>query len=69
MSEQTSREIEVAVRTLLQRALDRAAAVLSLNRGALNQGAQLLVERETLTRDELPGVAAVAPARPLAQPA
>jgi cell division protease FtsH len=69
VSEQTSREIEVAVRTLLQRALERAAGVLSLNRAALDQGAQLLIERETLTRDELPRVTAVAQAQPHAQPA
>jgi len=69
VSEQTSREIEVAVRTLLKGALDRAAAVLSLNRAALDQGAHLLIERETLTRDELPRVTAVAQAQPHAQPA
>jgi cell division protease FtsH len=69
VSEQTSREIEVAVRTLLQRALDRAAAVLALNRAGLDQGAHLLIERETLTRDELPRVTAVAPAQLHAQPA
>jgi cell division protease FtsH len=69
VSEQTSREIEVAVRALLKGALDRAAAVLSLNRAALDQGAHLLIERETLTRDELPQVTAVTQAQPHAQPA
>jgi len=58
VSEQTSREIEVAVRTLLQRALERASGVLALNRSALDEGAHLLVSRETLTREELPHVTA-----------
>jgi cell division protease FtsH len=66
VSAQTSREIEVAVRTLLQQALERATAVLSLNRSGLDRGAHLLVERETLTREELPRVTAVA--QPRAQP-
>jgi cell division protease FtsH len=55
-SEQTAREIESAVRALVQRALERAIAVLTLNRAALDEGAHRLVERETLTRDELPAV-------------
>jgi cell division protease FtsH len=56
-SEQTAREIEVAVRALVQRALDSAVAVLTLNRRSLDSGAQLLRERETLTREQLPAVA------------
>ena len=55
-SEETAREIEVAVRALLQQALDRAIALLTLNRAALDDGAHRLVEHETLTRDELPAV-------------
>jgi cell division protease FtsH len=55
-SEETAREIEVAVRTLLQQGLDRAVAILTLNREALDQGARLLMERETLQREELPPV-------------
>ena len=55
-SEQTAREIELGVRALLQQALDRAVDVLTRNRAALASGAALLVERETLTRDELPVV-------------
>ena len=55
-SEQTAREIEVAVRTLVQEALDRAVALLTLNHAALDDGAQRLVEHETLSRDELPAV-------------
>jgi cell division protease FtsH len=55
-SEETAREIEVAVRALLQHALDRAVALLTMNRAALDDGAHRLIERETLTRDELPAV-------------
>ena len=60
VSEQTAREMEQAVRALLQRGIDRAASVLALNREALERGARLLLERETLSRDELPAVAGVA---------
>lgn len=55
-SEQTAREIELAVRALVQQALDRAVATLVLNRSALDDGARRLGERETLNRDELPSV-------------
>jgi cell division protease FtsH len=68
-SEQTAREIENAVRALVQQALDRAVAVLTGNRAALEEGARRLVERESLTRDELPVVVAPASAEPkLARP-
>jgi cell division protease FtsH len=55
-SEQTAREIELGVPALLQQALNRALEVLTRNRAALTSGAALLIERETLTRDELPDV-------------
>jgi cell division protease FtsH len=65
-SEQTAREIETAVRALVQQALERATAVLRLNRGALDEGAHRLMERESLSRDELPTVISqpAAPQRP-----
>jgi cell division protease FtsH len=58
-SEKTAREIEHAVRGLVQDALDRAIAALTANRDALDRGAALLQERETLTRDDLPHVTQV----------
>ena len=61
-SEETAREIERAVRGLLQHALDRAVAILMLNRKALDDGARDLQEKETLTRAQLPSVA-LAPAK------
>ncbi|HUF27027.1 MAG TPA: ATP-dependent zinc metalloprotease FtsH [Gemmatimonadaceae bacterium] len=55
-SEETAREIELAVRAFVQRALDRAVALLTLNREALDEGARRLAERESLTHGELPAV-------------
>ena len=55
-SDQTAHEIDTAVRTHLQAALDRAIAILRANRDALDEGAALLLARETLTADELPKV-------------
>ena len=55
-SESTAREIEMAVRALVGRALERAMQILSSNRAALEDGAQRLLVQETLTRDQLPVV-------------
>jgi ATP-dependent Zn protease len=44
------------VRALTQEALNRAVATLTRNRAALETGAALLIEHETLTREELPEV-------------
>jgi cell division protease FtsH len=55
-SEKTAREIESAVRRLVQSAFGRAQGILQLNRGALEEGARLLLQKETLTREELPSV-------------
>jgi cell division protease FtsH len=59
-SEETAREIDCAVRDLVTGALDRASAVLRRHRGALDQGAKLLLERETLSEAELPRLAEAA---------
>jgi cell division protease FtsH len=53
-SEQTAREVDCAVRDLIDRAFERAVALLELHRSALDEGAQKLLEQETLTADELP---------------
>jgi cell division protease FtsH len=55
-SERTARDIELAVRSLIQAAFERAHSILAENRMALDEGARLLLERESLTRDELPEV-------------
>ncbi len=61
-SDETARDIESAVRALLERALERALIILRENRRALDHGAELLRERESLTRDQLPAISS-APAR------
>jgi cell division protease FtsH len=56
-SEETAREIDCAVRELVSAAHECALAVLRQNRRALAEGARLLLEKETLTREELPPLA------------
>jgi cell division protease FtsH len=60
-SEGTARDIELAVRQLVAQALDRAIAILTANRPALDEGAARLRERESLMREELPAVTWSAP--------
>ena len=58
-SEETAREIDCAVRELIDGAYESALAVLRQNRKALQEGARLLLEKETLTREELPPLAEI----------
>jgi cell division protease FtsH len=53
-SEETAREIDCAVRELTTGAFEKALAILRGYRRELEQGAKLLLEKETLTREELP---------------
>ena len=55
-SEGTAREIDQAVRALLQEALTRAIDILRTNRAALDTGAAQLLAQETLSGEELPKV-------------
>jgi cell division protease FtsH len=55
-SESTARDIEMAVRTIVSRALERATQILTANRTALEQGAQRLLLEETLVPAQLPSV-------------
>jgi cell division protease FtsH len=57
-SEETARDIDLAVRRLLAVAYERAQAILTERRAILEQGARLLLERETLTADDLAALAA-----------
>jgi cell division protease FtsH len=66
-SEETAHDIDVAVRRLTTQAFERALAVLTERRAVLERGAQLLLERETLTETELAQL--VAPPPPLARSA
>jgi cell division protease FtsH len=52
-SEQTAREIDVAVREIVKAAYDKALAILARERALLERGAQLLLAKETLTETDL----------------
>ncbi|HEX6086939.1 MAG TPA: ATP-dependent zinc metalloprotease FtsH [Thermoanaerobaculia bacterium] len=52
-SEETARTIDAACRSTLAAALDRAASILTRRRSDLSLTAKKLIERETLSRDEL----------------
>jgi cell division protease FtsH len=53
-SEQTAREIDLAVRQLIDKAYRRAGEILQQRRADLDEGARLLLERETVTPDDFP---------------
>jgi len=53
-SEETSREIDCAVREFVTAAYQQALGILGKHRKQLDRGAQLLLEKETLTREQLP---------------
>lgn len=55
-SEQTSREIDLAVKAMVDRAHGTAREVLRSNEAALRDGAARLLEQETLEAHELPAV-------------
>jgi cell division protease FtsH len=57
-SEQTAWQIDEALRSLVTQAFERAVAILELHRDLLEETAGRLLERETLTADELPAVEA-----------
>jgi cell division protease FtsH len=51
-SEETAREIDCAVKKLVSTAFERAKTILELNKNVLVEAAALLLEKETLTREE-----------------
>jgi cell division protease FtsH len=57
-SEATARAIDQAVRRLVDEGFDRAKAILGARRDLLDEGAALLLARETLTEAELAPLAA-----------
>jgi cell division protease FtsH len=61
-SDATEREIDVAVRDLVAKALGRATDILRSRRADLDEGARLLLMHETVTADQFPAI------RPIAQP-
>jgi cell division protease FtsH len=52
-SEATAREIDVAVRTIVEGAYQKALGILKRNRAALEAWAQKLLDKETLAETEL----------------
>jgi hypothetical protein len=52
-SEETAREIDVAVRQIVDAVWERTRAILVRERAQLERWAQKLLEKETLTEDEL----------------
>ncbi|PVB63166.1 ATP-dependent zinc metalloprotease FtsH [Labrenzia sp. 011] len=61
VSEQTQREIDLAIKARVETAFTRAKELLTDHRKELDEGAQLLLARETLTDQEFP------PIRPLSE--
>jgi cell division protease FtsH len=55
-SEATAREIDCAIRELVDGAFARARRILDRNRGVLGESAQQLLARETLNEEELRGL-------------
>jgi cell division protease FtsH len=52
-SEETAREIDLAVRDIVEGAWEKALGVLSKEKALLLRGAELLLQKETLTEAEL----------------
>lgn len=55
-SEETAREIDCAVRDLINNALERAIKILEDHRSNLDQAANLLLSKETLSGDDLSAI-------------
>ena len=55
-SEETAREVDCAVRELVTEAFEFAVGILEANRDARAEGAERLLEKESLSGDELPTV-------------
>ncbi len=55
-SEETAREIDLAVKALIDEAYDRAKSILLERRSLLDEGVQILLERETITPEDFPAL-------------
>jgi cell division protease FtsH len=58
-SEETAREVDCAVRDLVQRAFEQAVGILEGHRELVIETAERLLEKETLTGEELPEIVGV----------
>jgi cell division protease FtsH len=63
-SEDTAREIDCAVRQIVQTAFDRAVAILTGARDVLERGARQLLEHETLQERDLQALRVALPPPP-----
>ena len=53
-SDETNREIDIAVRALVEEAYTKARETLSARRSDLDQGTELLLKKETITPEDFP---------------
>ena len=56
-AEETAREIDLAVRELIEQAYEQAKSILSAHLADLKTGAALLLDRETITPEDFPPIA------------
>jgi cell division protease FtsH len=56
VSEETTREIDLAVRDVVNDAARRAEAIVAARRAALEEGVRQLLQRETVTAEDLPAL-------------
>ena len=64
-SDETNREIDIAVRKLIDQAYDKAKATLNARRAELEQGTAMLLEKETITPEDFPPLEGKHPAEDL----
>ncbi len=64
-SDETNREIDIAVRKLVDEAYEKAKATLTARRKELDQGTALLLEKETITPDDFPPLKGKSPSEDL----
>lgn len=62
-SQETAREVDLAVRTLIEEAYDQAKTILTVHLSDLKTGAALLLEKETITPEEFAPLSRKADAR------
>ena len=67
-SDATAREIDIAVNKLIEEAYGKAKATLSERRKELDQGTELLLEKETITPEDFPPLQGKLPADELLAP-
>jgi cell division protease FtsH len=67
-SEETAREIDVAVHDIVEKAFERAVSILQRERATLERGARMLLEKETLAEQELAELKAALATRNPAEP-